>query len=86
MGRPLMPLLFAVGQHQALEAVKGHFSDGDHLLAYLDTFIVTQPGEHWGFFPESGNRVVEPGQDPNSWEQDQNMESGRHPTTNLRRT
>ena len=43
-GDPLMPLLFAVGQHQALEAVKGQLSDGDHLLAYLDdTFIVTQP-------------------------------------------
>ena len=42
-GDPLMPLLFAVGQHQALEAVKGQL-DGDHLLAYLDdTFIVTQP-------------------------------------------
>ena len=43
-GDPLMPLLFAVGQHQALEAVKGQLSDGDHLLAYLDdTFIVAQP-------------------------------------------
>ena len=39
-----MPLFFAVGQHQALEAVKGQLSDGDQLLAYLDdTFIVTQP-------------------------------------------
>ena len=38
-----MPLLLAVGQHQALEAVKDQLSDRDHLLAYLDdTYIVAQ--------------------------------------------
>ena len=43
-GDPLMPLLFAVGQNQALEAVKGQLSDGNNLLAYLDdTFSVAQP-------------------------------------------
>ena len=39
-----MPVLFAAGQHQDLEAMKDHLSDGDHLLAYLDdTFIVIPP-------------------------------------------
>ena len=31
-GDPLMPLSFVVGQHQALETVKGQRSDRDHLL------------------------------------------------------
>ena len=39
-----MPLLFAVGQHEALEAIGDQLPEGDHLLAYLDdTYIVTQP-------------------------------------------
>ena len=43
-GDPLMPLLFAVGQHEALEAISDQLPEGDHLLAYLDdTYIVTQP-------------------------------------------
>ena len=43
-GDPPMPVLFAAGQHQDLEAVKDQLSDGDHLLAYLDdTFIVIPP-------------------------------------------
>ena len=36
-GDPLTPLLIAVGQHQALEAVKDQLSDRDHLLACLMT-------------------------------------------------
>ena len=40
----LMPLLFAVGQHKALEAISDQLPEGDHLLAFLDdTYIVTQP-------------------------------------------
>ena len=40
-GDPLMPLLFAVDQYQALEVVKDRLSDG-HLPAYLDdTHIVS---------------------------------------------
>ena len=43
-GDPLMPLLFALGQHAALEAVQGRLLDGEKLFAYLDdVYIICQP-------------------------------------------
>ena len=43
-GDPLMPLLFALGQHAALEAVQGRLLDGEKLFAYLDdVYVICQP-------------------------------------------
>ena len=44
-GDPLMPLLFSLGQHGALEAVQRSLRDDERMLAYLDDiYIVTSPG------------------------------------------
>ena len=41
-GDPMMPLLYSLGQHGALEAAHSQFTRGERLLAFLDdTFIVT---------------------------------------------
>ena len=37
-GDPLMPALFAVGQHRALAAVRERLLPHEHLLAFLDAF------------------------------------------------
>ena len=43
-GDPLMPLLFSLGQHGALEAVQRSLRDGERMLAHLDDiYIVTSP-------------------------------------------
>ena len=35
-GDPLMPMLFALGQHSSFEAVQGRLRDNEHVLAYHD--------------------------------------------------
>ena len=43
-GDALMPLLFAVGQHRALEAVRGRLLPTEKLLAFLDdVYVVCAP-------------------------------------------
>ena len=43
-GDALMPLLFCLGQHSALEAVQDEMREGEFLFAYLDDiYIVTRP-------------------------------------------
>ena len=45
-GDPLMPMLFALGQHQALEAVQSRLRDGEKLFAFLDdVYLVCSPGQ-----------------------------------------
>ena len=44
-GDPLMPMLFALGIHDALERARSELQDGEHLFAYLDdVYAVCQPG------------------------------------------
>ena len=44
-GDALMPLLFSLGQHAALEAVKARLLPGERLFAFLDdVYVVTLPG------------------------------------------
>ena len=44
-GDPLMPILFALGQHGALEATQARLGRGEHVMAFLDDIYVTnQPG------------------------------------------
>ena len=43
--RPLMPLLFSLGQHSALEAVQRRLQGNEKVFAYLDDFLVVcSPG------------------------------------------
>ena len=74
-GDALMPLLFCLGQHSALEAVQDDMREGEFLFAYLDDiYIVTclervgavyaSLGEHLRSFARirihGGNSSVEP--------------------------
>ena len=44
-GDPLMPRLFALGQHGALEATQTRLGRGEHVMAFLDDIYITnQPG------------------------------------------
>ena len=40
-GDPLMPLLYSLGQHGALEATQEELADGENLIAYLDIWVVS---------------------------------------------
>ena len=42
-GDVLMPLLFCLGQHGALEAVQHQLCDGERLLAFLDDIYLATP-------------------------------------------
>ena len=43
-GDAMMPLLFCLGQHEALRATQEQLRDGEHLLAFLDDiYMVTRP-------------------------------------------
>ena len=43
-GDPLMPALFALGQHRALQEVQAHLLPGEHLFAFLDDiYVVSAP-------------------------------------------
>ena len=42
-GDPLMPLLFSLGQHRALQAVAAQLQDGEKLFAFLDDIYVVCP-------------------------------------------
>ena len=43
-GDPLMPLLYSVGQHRALEAISRELLGSEKLLAYLDDiYVITRP-------------------------------------------
>ena len=42
-GDPLMPLLFSLGQHSALEAVNSRLQEDDKLMAFLDDVYVVYP-------------------------------------------
>ena len=43
-GDPLMPMLFSLGQHNALRAVQAKLQEGELIFAYLDdVYIVCSP-------------------------------------------
>ena len=44
-GDPLMSALFALGQHQALEAIQESLQSSETLMAFLDDVYVTTPSE-----------------------------------------
>ena len=42
-GDPLMPILFALGQHGALEATQARLGRGEHVMDSLDDYTVSKP-------------------------------------------
>ena len=43
-GDPLMPALFALGQHPALQEAQAHLLPGEHLFAFLDDiYVICEP-------------------------------------------
>ena len=46
-GNLLMPALFALGQHQALEAIQGSLQPSEILMAFLDDVYVTTLPDRW---------------------------------------
>ena len=44
-GDPLMPMLFSLGQHAALEAVAQRLHEGERLLAFFDDLYVITPDQ-----------------------------------------
>ena len=47
-GDVIMPLLFALGQHSALEAIQKELHEGEHLLAFHDDIYTTSSPERVG--------------------------------------
>ena len=62
-GDPLMPALFALGQHQALEAIQGSLQPSEILTAFLDdVHVTTLPDRvttvaNCGTMPESSSQA-----------------------------
>ena len=46
-GDALMPLLFALGQHSALDAIQENLEDGEHLFAFHATSTLQVPQTEW---------------------------------------
>ena len=73
-GDALMPLLFCVGQHAALEAIQRGMSPNEKLLAFLDDLYIFQARESGDIAQCCRTRVVGPLQDPGPWGQDARVE------------
>ena len=71
---PMMPLLFALGQHAALTAIQGSVGAEERLMAFLDDLYVATPipdrlrnvygtmqQELWTHLPHSHQRRQDPG-------------------------
>ena len=64
-GDALMPLLFSLGQHPALQAVQAQLLPGERVFAYLDdVYVTTTPTRH---LPFVRTRIVDPCQHPGPW-------------------
>ena len=77
-GDPLMPMLFALGQHGALEATQARLGAGEYVFAYLDDIYTAGPCESgWGTCC-CGGGVVVPCTNPFAPWEDASVEQRRH--------
>ena len=84
-GDALMPLLFAVGQHRALEVASGQLRAGERLFAFHDDiYMVTMP-ERVGAVYSVVEEQLCPCQNQDSRRQDQGVEPSWREAPNLRR-
>ena len=80
-GDPLMPLLYSLGQHGALEATQEELADRENLVACLDDIWVVSPvPERVSHACGSAAQFVFPRTDSSPWRQDTGLESERNQT------
>ena len=82
-GDAMMPLLFALGQHPALEAVQRHLADGEFIFVD-DIYFVTDAGEDRHCVQPSPECLEEHGRDPHPSGEDQSVEQRRRTTSCVR--
>ena len=70
-GDALMPLLFCLGQHAALEAMQRELNPNEKLFAFLDDL---QAGQSRGVAQSGAEGVVGPLSDPRPWRQNTRVE------------
>jgi hypothetical protein len=58
-GDPLMPALFAMGQHPALMATRANLGPNEHLLAFLDDiYVICEPDRAAPIFEDLSNNLL----------------------------
>ena len=84
-GDAMMPLLYSVGQHDALQVAHRGMRDGEHLMAFLeDVYMATDP-DRVGLAYASPRFSVGGGKHQDPREENKGMERGGHSTCHLRR-
>ena len=74
-GDAMMPLLFCLGQHAALEAIQRGMSPDEKLLAFLDDLYIVSKPQRVGTLHSAAQRELwGPLQDPGPWGQDARVE------------
>ena len=63
-GDPLMPMLFVLGQHQALVVAQARLSGDEKLFAFLDDIYITSSGQGFGCAHHHPRGALEPRQHP----------------------
>ena len=71
-GDPLMPALFALDQHPALEAIQGTLQPSEILMAFLDDVDTSRPSGDGGTVV--GDPIVRPCPDPGESEPNSSVE------------
>ena len=86
-GDAMMPLLFAVGQHGALEAIHRRMNPGEFLMAFHDdVYMATPPARVGPMYHSGARRTLCARCHPGSPRQDQGVEPSRGPSCRLQRT
>ena len=76
-GDPLMPALYACGQHRAVVHVSEHLLDTERLFAFMDDIYVSSNGSHRSTPPVSGSGDVGARVDPTPSRQNAIVEQRR---------
>ena len=85
-GDALMPLLFSLGQHEALQQVHRVLNPGERLFAFLDdVYLLTKPDRVGPVVRRPARSVEVARRNPHSRRQDANLEPRRPSTCRVRR-
>ena len=81
-GDALMPLLFALGQHEALQAVSRQLRSNERLLAFLDdVHLTSKPDRAGACYTIFGRRAQSPCLHPHPFGEDKGVEPSRSETS-----
>ena len=82
-----MPLLFSLGQHSALEAVRARLINGERSFAFLDdVYVTTTPNRVGSVHNYFAGRVAQAFENPHQHWQDSSLERRWNSATSVRRT